>query len=85
MQRLSVLRQLFAAGFRFRPHPQNHPTLSIRGKHFGNLLAQPARFFRRQRFFRRRKFFSVKVTDDLFLKVFVFVIFGSLSVWFVFC
>jgi len=33
----------------------------------------------------RRKFFSVKVTDDLFLKVFVFVIFGSLSVWFVFC
>jgi len=34
---------------------------------------------------RRRKFFSVKVTDDLFLKVFVFVIFGSLSVWFVFC
>jgi len=36
-------------------------------------------------FSRRRKFFSVKVTDDLFLKVFVFVIFGSLSVWFVFC
>jgi len=38
-----------------------------------------------QEFGRRRKFFSVKVTDDLFLKVFVFVIFGSLSVWFVFC